>query len=164
MMLKNVCGYFLGFCFVRCWDDALPSPHSCHTEMTEAFSLGSEVCTHSLTSVQYNGLTGTVAGAAIEKNGTIRIPVSLQLDKEDKKDMLLQPKNLTIIHSLAVLDEDVSTAGLGIEMKECRCMFCGESLLLESEDAAVAHMEVCPSLQEQLNDTEHQFTLPQSMK
>jgi hypothetical protein len=47
--------------------------------------------------------------------------------------------------------------------KSCRCMFCGEELLLSSEDEAVQHMEVCPALQEQLNDT-RQFTLPESIR
>jgi hypothetical protein len=47
--------------------------------------------------------------------------------------------------------------------KSCRCMFCGEELILSSEDEAVQHMEVCPALQEQLNDS-RQFTLPESIR
>lgn len=144
--------------------------------MTEMFPEGSKVETHSLTTVEYNALTGIVIGPAVEKNGVMRVPVSLHLqisEEEDKKSMLLQPKNLTLIQSASLpsgkaqeedkedrADKDLS----GVDMKECRCMFCGEGLLLESQEAAVAHMEVCPCLQEQLNDTEHQFTLPQSMK
>lgn len=45
------------------------------------------------------------------------------------------------------------------ESRQCRCMFCGESLLLNSEDEAVNHMEVCPALQEQL-DSKKQFHIP----
>ena len=43
--------------------------------------------------------------------------------------------------------------------KECRCMFCGDLLLLSSEEAAVDHMAVCAALQEQLNSNT-QFTIP----
>lgn len=43
--------------------------------------------------------------------------------------------------------------------RECRCMFCGQSLLLASEDEAVSHMRDCPGLQHQLSGSE-QFTLP----
>lgn len=122
----------------------------------EAFPQGSQVRTHSLTSVQYNALSGIVTGPPVESKGITRIPVCLELqENKGKKDLLLQSKNISQIRV-----EASSTP----ELRECRCMFCGESLLLESEASAVDHMEVCPSLQEQLNDTEHQFTLPQSMK
>lgn len=47
----------------------------------------------------------------------------------------------------------------GSEKRECRCMFCGETLLLESEEAAIAHMTECPALQEQLASKD-QFTIP----
>lgn len=140
--------------------------------MTELFSLGSEVKTHSLTTVEYNDLSGVVTGHAVEKHdGITRIPVCLHLqnkntstDTVESKNMLLQPKNLTLTKSVSVSHPQNATPPQDVEMKECRCMFCGEGLLLESEEAAIAHMEVCPCLQEQLNDTEHQFTLPQSMK
>jgi len=41
----------------------------------------------------------------------------------------------------------------------CRCMFCGEELLLGSEDEAIKHMSICNALQEQLSSN-HQFTIP----
>lgn len=140
-------------------------------EDTEAFPQGCEVQTHSLTRVEFNALTGVITGPPVEKNGIRRLPVSLQMPNlAVKKCILLQSKNLTLIKSKPTppapgpsAREDPRAAG-AVEMRECRCMFCGEALLLESEEAAVAHMEVCPCLQEQLNDTEHQFTLPQSMK
>ena len=47
--------------------------------------------------------------------------------------------------------------------KYCRCMFCGEQLLLSSEDEAIEHMEVCSSLQEQLASKD-QFTVPSVIK
>ncbi len=47
--------------------------------------------------------------------------------------------------------------------RQCRCMFCGEQLTLQSEEDAIAHMSICPSLQEQLND-ENQFTIPSCLK
>lgn len=45
------------------------------------------------------------------------------------------------------------------EKRECRCMFCGEMLILSSEAEAIHHMEVCPALQEQLNGKED-VTIP----
>lgn len=47
--------------------------------------------------------------------------------------------------------------------KICRCMFCGEELVLKSEDEAVMHMTVCPALQEQLASKD-QFTVPSMLK
>jgi hypothetical protein len=38
-------------------------------------------------------------------------------------------------------------------------MFCGEVLILSSEEEAVNHMRVCPALQEQL-ESKAQFTVP----
>mmetsp|Transcript_15099 Transcript_15099/g.16377 ORF Transcript_15099/g.16377 Transcript_15099/m.16377 type:complete len:125 (-) Transcript_15099:229-603(-) len=49
------------------------------------------------------------------------------------------------------------------EKRICRCMFCGESLLLESEEAAIEHMGVCPALQEQLQSKEP-ITVPSMVK
>lgn len=46
-----------------------------------------------------------------------------------------------------------------VETKTCRCMFCGEEMVLKSEQDAIDHMSVCSSLQEQLND-KNQFTIP----
>lgn len=45
----------------------------------------------------------------------------------------------------------------------CRCMFCGEELLLTSENEAVDHMRVCPALQEQLQSKD-QYTIPTVVK
>jgi tRNA G10 N-methylase Trm11 len=47
--------------------------------------------------------------------------------------------------------------------RSCRCMFCGDEMVLGSEEEAIEHMERCPALQEQLNDS-RQFTLPESIK
>lgn len=137
--------------------------------MTEFFIQGAQVQTHSLTTVQYNYRTGIITGSPFDKNGTIRVPVNLQLDDGSMKSMLLQPKNLTLVQEFSTEGLSTITSTLDLSsnkkvMKECRCMFCGDSLVLESEEEAIAHMAVCPSLQEQLNDTEHQFTLPASMK
>lgn len=50
------------------------------------------------------------------------------------------------------------------ESKECRCMFCGLSAVYTSEEEAIAHMQICPALQEQLNDRDNPFTLPKDMR
>jgi hypothetical protein len=42
-------------------------------------------------------------------------------------------------------------------------MFCGETLILASEDEAILHMKVCPALQEQLNSPD-QFTVPKCIQ
>ena len=47
--------------------------------------------------------------------------------------------------------------------RQCRCMFCGETLLLHSEGHAIEHMRECPALQEQLNSPE-QFTIPKAIQ
>ena len=44
-----------------------------------SFSIGDAVETHSLTSSEYNGLPGLVSGRGVEKNGVMRVPVSVQL-------------------------------------------------------------------------------------
>lgn len=49
------------------------------------------------------------------------------------------------------------------EKRTCRCMFCGEELILSSEEEAIAHMGVCPSLQEQFASKD-QFTIPKDIK
>jgi hypothetical protein len=38
-------------------------------------------------------------------------------------------------------------------------MFCGDEIILASEEEAVDHMKICPALQEQLAGKE-QFTIP----
>eukprot|EP00658_Telonema_sp_P-2_P040481 TRINITY_DN2894_c0_g1_i1.p1 TRINITY_DN2894_c0_g1~~TRINITY_DN2894_c0_g1_i1.p1 ORF type:complete len:123 (+),score=21.78 TRINITY_DN2894_c0_g1_i1:176-544(+) len=43
--------------------------------------------------------------------------------------------------------------------RECRCYFCGESQVFESEEDCVKHLETCSALQQQLSSKE-QFTVP----
>ncbi len=50
------------------------------------------------------------------------------------------------------------------QSRECRCMFCGLSAVYKSEDEAISHMQICPMLQEQLNDKDNPFTLPKDMR
>jgi len=45
----------------------------------------------------------------------------------------------------------------------CRCMFCGEEMLLGSEDEAIKHMNICIALQEQLSSSQ-QFTIPTTIQ
>lgn len=45
----------------------------------------------------------------------------------------------------------------------CRCMFCGEEMLLDSEDEAIKHMNICIALQEQLSSSQ-QFTIPTTIQ
>lgn len=47
--------------------------------------------------------------------------------------------------------------------RQSRCMFCGEELVLESEDDAIDHMKECPALQEQLASSD-QFTIPKALR
>ena len=55
-----------------------------------------------------------------------------------------------------------STSGQS-EKRSSRCMFCGEELVLTSEDEAVDHMRVCVALQEQLASKD-QFTIPTMLR
>lgn len=48
-------------------------------------------------------------------------------------------------------------------LRQCRCMFCGEAMQLDSEEAAVEHMAVCPALKEQL-DSKDQFHIPNELQ
>lgn len=50
------------------------------------------------------------------------------------------------------------------EMRECRCMFCGELLLLKCEAEAIEHMAVCPALTEQLSKPSETFTIPKCVE
>ena len=50
------------------------------------------------------------------------------------------------------------------EVRECRCMFCGEMLILRSEAEAIEHMSVCPALTEQLSNKAEQFTIPKCVE
>jgi MYND finger len=47
--------------------------------------------------------------------------------------------------------------------RQSRCMFCGEELVLGSEEDAVDHMRVCVALQEQLESPD-QFTIPKALR
>ena len=57
---------------------------------------------------------------------------------------------------------DPSTTGESGK-RQSRCMFCGEELVLESEDDAIDHMKECPALQEQLASSD-QFTIPKALR
>ena len=46
------------------------------------------------------------------------------------------------------------------EGRECCCMFCGKTLIFQSESEAIAHMENCTSLQFQLSQTTEPFSIP----
>ena len=46
-----------------------------------------------------------------------------------------------------------------VETRSCRCMFCGQIVMVSSEEEAIQHMSECSLLQEQLNG-EGQFTVP----
>ena len=60
--------------------------------------------------------------------------------------------------------KDTDSAGSDVGGKrQSRCMFCGEQLVLESEDDAVDHMRTCPALQEQLASSD-QFTIPTMLR
>lgn len=61
--------------------------------------------------------------------------------------------------SLAASRPPVVSADKATEKRECRCMFCGENLIMESEAEAVEHMRICPALQEQLQSND-QFHIP----
>ena len=56
------------------------------------------------------------------------------------------------------LDENVVD-----DKRICRCMFCGEEMLLGSEDEAIKHMNTCIALQEQLSSSQ-QFTIPTTIQ
>ena len=57
----------------------------------------------------------------------------------------------------------VGSATEEVEKRACRCKFCGEMLILSSEDEAVAHMRVCPAMQEQLQGS-GPFTIPKDVQ
>ena len=70
-------------------------------------------------------------------------------DKKDAGEEFFKEKN-----------SDASEAG---GKRQTRCMFCGEQLVLESEDDAVYHMRICSALQEQLASPD-QFTIPTMLR
>jgi len=57
----------------------------------------------------------------------------------------------------------VTKAAAEGELKNCTCMFCGQRVVCRSEADAMAHMEACANLQEQLQDPA-QFTIPQALQ
>jgi hypothetical protein len=65
----------------------------------DRFSIGTKVVTHSLSSAEYNDLTGTVAGAAVVKNGVRRMPVKLEVSKDVLQIMALKVDNLTVVET-----------------------------------------------------------------
>jgi hypothetical protein len=70
--------------------------------MSDCYSIGVMVQTHSLSVIEYNGLKGTVTGAVtVGINNVTRVPVSLQLIDGSKKIISLQPHNLMIIAAAA---------------------------------------------------------------
>lgn len=58
------------------------------------FSVGVEVMTHSLKTSDYNGLTGTVTGPTVEKNGVTRVTVNIKLRNGSKEELRLPVQNL----------------------------------------------------------------------
>lgn len=60
-------------------------------------------------------------------------------------------------------NEKEKTASDEQEKKTVRCMFCGDQLILASEEEAVDHMRVCVALQEQL-ESKDQFTIPKKIR
>ncbi len=70
------------------------------------------------------------------------------------------------LHPKFVNEENLDDSGYSAdptEKRECRCMFCGNTMLLDSEEAAIAHMQECPALLEQLSSKD-QFTIPSSIQ
>jgi hypothetical protein len=59
--------------------------------------------------------------------------------------------------------ENSPVVSLSTEKRECRCMFCGENMILGSEEEAIHHMTVCPCLQEQLQSRDP-ITIPTILK
>lgn len=82
---------------------------------------------------------------------------SKQCQKKDWKRHKTICANHTVLETMK--SDDMDADAEKVEKRECRCMFCGDILLLKSEDEAVDHMRVCPSLQEQLR-SDQQFTIP----
>ena len=91
--------------------------------------------------------------------------------KEHWKIHKIDCKKLKYLHEKSLESKEIEEKSIKEEeetkeivRKSCRCMFCGSELVISSEEEAIKHMEVCPALQEQLNDVTNQFTLPESMR
>lgn len=69
------------------------------SQREDKFAIGNKVLTHSLSSAEYNNLTGTISGAAVTKNGVQRFPITLEISKEVKQIIALKRENLTAVES-----------------------------------------------------------------
>ena len=56
-----------------------------------------------------------------------------------------------------------AAAPRGGEARQSRCMFCGDTVVMQTEEDAHRHMTACPALQEQLNSSD-QFTIPKVLR
>jgi hypothetical protein len=73
------------------------------------FPIGSSVRTHSL-KAESNGLLATVAGAAVEVDGVLRMLIDRELSDGTIQSMSLQPKNLEIVPDAATAPAATATA------------------------------------------------------
>jgi hypothetical protein len=64
--------------------------------LTTDIVVGMKVCTHSLSSDEYNDLSGIVMGQPVERKGVMRVPVTLSMTNGTEKIMSLQMKNLKL--------------------------------------------------------------------
>lgn len=78
-------------------------------------------------------------------------------------DKLEEEKSISVAPSEGDTTSTNCNAEEESEKRTSRCMFCGEELILASEDDAVNHMRVCPALQEQLASKD-QFTIPTMLR
>jgi len=92
-------------------------------------------------------------------------PEHQRLDwKEHKKFCVTSSEDSTVKSDDSSTGRSTSVESSNESSKRIsRCMFCGESLVLTSEEDAVDHMRVCIALQEQLNGKE-QFIIPTFLK
>lgn len=85
---------------------------------------------------------------------------SKQHQKDDWKAHKINCAN-SIKHSSSSTTDSTYSSN---EVRSCRCMFCGNVIVASSEDDAIRHMEVCSALQEQLNASKEQFTIPSEFR
>lgn len=74
-----------------------------------------------------------------------------------------EPKRDSVPSAAQERKESSASTESDVVKKQCRCMFCGDQLVLGSEEEAVDHMRVCPALQEQLASKD-QFTVPSMVR
>lgn len=116
------------------------------THQKEHWSAHKGTCSSSSSAVK--GDTATSSNSTAKMSSVVNGSSS---DKtKDKTDQNQEPKEW--------LEKEPAVDG-EVEKRQSRCMFCGEELVLTSEDDAVGHMRVCPALQEQLASPD-QFTIP----